>query len=75
MYDIAARLTYENVEKWLKELRDHADDSVTIMLVGNKCDLRHLRQVPIEEAERYAGRQAEREERGGGRIVRIKKIL
>ena len=72
VYDIAVRLTYENVEKWLKELRDHADDNVTIMLVGNKCDLRHLREVPTEEAKRYAGKQWER---GEERIVRINKIL
>ena len=64
VYDIAVRLTYENVEKWLKELRDHADDNVTIMLVGNKCDLRHLRAVPAEEAKGYAGRQGRGEKRG-----------
>ena len=55
MYDIAKHLTYENVERWLKELRDHADSNIVIMLVGNKCDLRHLRAVPTEEAKAYAG--------------------
>ncbi|XP_064387667.1 uncharacterized protein LOC135335908 isoform X2 [Halichondria panicea] len=54
VYDIAQRLTYENIERWLKELRDHADSKIVIMLVGNKCDLRHLRVVPIEEAKAYA---------------------
>ena len=46
---------YENVERWLKELRDHADNNIVIMLVGNKSDLRHLRAVPTEEARGYAG--------------------
>uniref|UniRef100_A0A8C2HGY3 Uncharacterized protein n=1 Tax=Cyprinus carpio TaxID=7962 RepID=A0A8C2HGY3_CYPCA len=36
VYDIAKHLTYENVERWLKELRDHADNNIVIMLVGNK---------------------------------------
>uniref|UniRef100_A0A8C7CK90 Ras-related protein Rab-25 n=1 Tax=Oncorhynchus kisutch TaxID=8019 RepID=A0A8C7CK90_ONCKI len=45
VYDIAKHLTYENVERWLKELRDHADNNIVIMLVGNKSDLRHLRAV------------------------------
>ena len=54
MYDIAKHLTYENVERWLKELRDHADSNIVIMLVGNKCDLRHLRAVPTDEAKTYA---------------------
>ena len=34
MYDIAKHLTYENVERWLRELRDHADQNIVIMLVG-----------------------------------------
>ena len=55
MYDIAKHLTYENVERWLKELRDHADANIVIMLVGNKCDLRHLRAVPTDESKEYAG--------------------
>uniref|UniRef100_A0A8C7PI29 Ras-related protein Rab-25 n=1 Tax=Oncorhynchus mykiss TaxID=8022 RepID=A0A8C7PI29_ONCMY len=36
VYDIAKHLTYENVERWLKELRDHADNNIVIMLVGNR---------------------------------------
>lgn len=55
MYDIAKHLTYENVERWLKELRDHADSNIVIMLVGNKSDLRHLRAVPTDEAKAFAG--------------------
>jgi Ras-related protein Rab-11A len=47
--------SYENVERWLKELRDHADSNIVIMSVGNKSDLRHLRAVPTEEARSYAG--------------------
>lgn len=55
VYDIAKHLTYENVERWLKELRDHADNNIVIMLVGNKSDLRHLRAVPTDEARAFAG--------------------
>jgi Ras-related protein Rab-11A len=42
------------VNRWLKELRDHADSNIVIMLVGNKSDLRHLRAVPTEEAKQFA---------------------
>lgn len=55
MYDIAKHLTYENAERWLKELQDHADSNIVIMLVGNKSDLRHLRAVPTDEAKAFAG--------------------
>ena len=55
VYDIAKHITYENTEKWLRELRDHADSNIVIMLVGNKSDLRHLRAVPTDEAKSFAG--------------------
>ena len=42
------------MERWLKELRDHADSNIVIMLVGNKSDLRHLRAVPTDEAKAFA---------------------
>ncbi|RHX97216.1 hypothetical protein DYB37_010564 [Aphanomyces astaci] len=54
VYDITKHPTFENVERWLKELRDHADANTVIMLVGNKSDLRHLRAVQTEEAMSFA---------------------
>jgi len=54
VYDIAKHQTYVNVTRWLKELRDHADSNIVIMLVGNKSDLRHLRAVPTDEAKAFA---------------------
>ena len=35
--------TIEPCANRLKEMRDHADANIVIMLVGNKSDLRHLR--------------------------------
>lgn len=57
VYDITRHTTFENVERWLKELRDHTDANVVIMLVGNKADLRHLRAVPTDEARSFSERE------------------
>ncbi|KAF9464598.1 ras family-domain-containing protein [Collybia nuda] len=54
VYDIAKHATYVNVTRWLKELRDHADSNIVIMLVGNKSDLKHLRAVTTEEAKAFS---------------------
>jgi small GTP-binding protein len=51
VYDITKRQSFDNVTRWLKELRDHADAHIVIMLVGNKKDLRHQRQVSTDEAK------------------------
>lgn len=48
---LVCAVTFENVERWLKELRDHADANIVIMLVGNKSDLRHLRAVHTEDSQ------------------------
>jgi Ras-related protein Rab-11A len=54
VYDISKSLSFENVTRWLKELRDHADSNIVIMLVGNKTDQRHLRAVPTEDGKNFA---------------------
>lgn len=55
VYDITKHLTYESVERWLKELYEHAEKNIVVMLVGNKTDLESERSVPTEEARRFAG--------------------
>ena len=57
VYDITRHLTFENVERWLKELRDHTDSNIVVMLVGNKSDLRHLRAVSAEDSQAFAERE------------------
>jgi len=54
VYDISKRVSFENLERWLQELRDHADPNIVIMLVGNKSDLRHLRAAGQDEALAFA---------------------
>ncbi|KAB5574479.1 hypothetical protein DKX38_001673 [Salix brachista] len=57
VYDVTKPTTFENVSRWLKELRDHADSNIVIMLIGNKTDLKHLRAVATEDAQSYAEKE------------------
>ena len=54
VYDISKHGTFENVERWLKELRDHAEANIVVMLVGNKSDLRHLTAVKSDQHKAFA---------------------
>lgn len=54
MYDITKRQTFENVQRWLRELRDHADSNIVIMMAGNKSDLNHLRAVAEADGQSFA---------------------
>lgn len=48
------RDTFESVPRWYKEIKHNSSDSVSIILIGNKCDLKGKRQVSKEEARKMA---------------------
>jgi len=54
VYDITKENTFEHVEKWLTELLDYSEANIVVMLVGNKCDLKQLRAVSVEDAMKFA---------------------
>eukprot|EP01018_Ginkgo_biloba_P031592 Gb_05955 [translate_table: standard] len=57
VYDITRHVAFENVERWLRELQDHTDKNIVVMLVANKSDLRHLRAVSTEDGQAFAERE------------------
>lgn len=57
VYDITKRQTFENVQRWLRELRDHADSNIVIMMAGNKSDLNHLRAVSEQDGQALAEKE------------------
>ncbi|KAL0534981.1 hypothetical protein IC582_029289 [Cucumis melo] len=58
VYDVTRHSTFENVERWLRELRDHTDPNIVVMLVGNKSDLRHLVAVSTEDGKSFAEKES-----------------
>jgi len=54
VYDITRRETFNHLTRWLEEARQNANQSMVIMLIGNKSDLDHRRQVSKEEGEKFA---------------------
>merc|ERR1711959_408368 len=55
VYDITKEVTFEDVKTmWLEELKANADDNIIIMLVGNKKDLGHLRDVSTQDGRTFA---------------------
>lgn len=53
VYDITSNESFENLTKWLAELKEHAAD-ITVMLVGNKNDLADARVVSTERGATFA---------------------
>ncbi|KAK6202953.1 ras family-domain-containing protein [Scheffersomyces amazonensis] len=52
-YDITNKKSFNNLDKWIKDVKLERGDDVIIVLVGNKSDLSNdKRQVTIEDVEK-----------------------
>ncbi|EGR34493.1 Rab8-family small gtpase, putative [Ichthyophthirius multifiliis] len=53
-YSINDKESFNNVEIWMKQIREQADSNVQKILIGNKCDLEAERQVTFYEGKSLA---------------------
>ena len=54
VYDIANKKTFDDIEKWISDLRTNSDENLSIILIGNKTDLNDKREVTTEEGKNKA---------------------
>ncbi|KAF3918981.1 hypothetical protein ABW20_dc0109207 [Dactylellina cionopaga] len=54
VYDITRKETLSHVQHWLSDIKSLGEPHISIVLVGNKCDLSDRRQVSSSEAELWA---------------------
>ncbi|AYV82395.1 MAG: putative ras-related protein Rab-35 [Homavirus sp.] len=55
VYDICDRRSFDNIIKWLEQIRQYGDyDNSIIYLVGTKSDTSDRRVVSFEEAQKFA---------------------
>eukprot|EP01105_Mastigella_eilhardi_P004247 TRINITY_DN1564_c0_g1_i3.p1 TRINITY_DN1564_c0_g1~~TRINITY_DN1564_c0_g1_i3.p1 ORF type:complete len:207 (+),score=43.28 TRINITY_DN1564_c0_g1_i3:37-657(+) len=54
VYDVTRRETFNNIAAWLHDAKTLANQSIVIILVGNKIDLGAERQVTLLEASRFS---------------------
>ncbi len=56
VFDISNKTSFENVDRWIKEIKMLAELDIFIILIGNKSDLEEegKREVSIEEAKTKA---------------------
>ena len=54
VYDITSDISFENVDKWYEQAQKESSKDVSVILVGNKCDLENERKVPKEKGEEKA---------------------
>uniref|UniRef100_A0A4W5KQ48 small monomeric GTPase n=1 Tax=Hucho hucho TaxID=62062 RepID=A0A4W5KQ48_9TELE len=54
VYDITDEKSYENIQNWMKSIKENASVGVSRMLLANKCDIEAKRKVSKETGEKLA---------------------
>ena len=49
VYDITRKCTFDNIDKWISDLKLNGDKNICIVILGNKSDLNDKREVSKEE--------------------------
>ncbi|KAI5985818.1 ras-domain-containing protein [Pisolithus orientalis] len=57
VYDVANRETYDALPKWFTEIDTYVSSLVPKIIVGNKLDKEHSRQVSTSEGQAFATRK------------------
>jgi len=56
VYDVTDQMSFENVKSWLYEVEKYASPTVNKLLVGNKSDLKHKREIDAQTAFEFANK-------------------
>ena len=54
VYDITKKDSFQNIDKWIQDLKEFGEEDAAILIVGNKCDLEDKREVTAEEVTKKA---------------------
>ena len=54
VYDITNPKSFENLDKWLSDLKTNGDEKISIVLLGNKSDLESERKITLEQGKEKA---------------------
>ncbi|XP_056262189.1 ras-related protein Rab-26-like [Pseudoliparis swirei] len=54
LYDVTNKTSFDNIQAWLTEIHEYAQQDVVLMLLGNKADATHEQVIKREDGERLA---------------------
>ena len=54
VYDITEKESFNNIDLWLNECKKVAPETILLVLIGNKCDLKENREVSYEDGLKFS---------------------
>ncbi|KAH0617744.1 hypothetical protein JD844_016289, partial [Phrynosoma platyrhinos] len=52
VYDITSTESFQGIAHWMKDIYEKADETVEVILLGNKCDKEMERVIPKNRGEK-----------------------
>lgn len=53
VFDLTKLKTFENLSKWLREVKEYAEPAISIVIIGNKSDLTEAREIKSETIDDF----------------------
>ena len=54
MYDVTNQKSYDNIKRWLEQIKKEASNKICILLVANKVDMKDERVISVENGKNLA---------------------
>jgi len=54
VYDVTNEASFQNIRKWIQDVHTYAEQSVNLVLIGNKCDLVNKKVVETSRGQALA---------------------
>jgi len=54
VYDVTDEKSFANIRNWIRNIEQHATESVNKMLIGNKCDMIDKKVIDTEKGKALA---------------------
>lgn len=54
VYDVTHEASFNNIKKWIQDVRTYAESNVNLVLLGNKCDLKSEKVIETEKGQEIA---------------------
>lgn len=54
VYDVTDEGSFLNIRNWMRNIQQHASDSIECILIGNKCDLTQDKVISTERGQELA---------------------
>lgn len=58
VYDVTDKISFDDVNKWISQIKDNVGDDVIIFLIGNKIDKKDEKIISFEQGNKFAQKNA-----------------